>query len=571
MPKQVELTRPLPTSISDLNLAVKCLSENSQEWIALPIEERIKLVEEIHNRFPKVWGRWSEYSMTAKGISDRWIGNDREWIELANIARIHTVVLRSLKEIRRHGKPTIARGYYLLPNGQVSARVYPDSLTHSLAFRGTTVEVWLEPGVSIEEADSMQASIYKSPNKKRKVALVLGAGNASSLPPSDTFHKLFHDLSVVILKMNPVNSYLGPLLEETYQPLIERGFLRIVYGGADVGNFLVNHKLVNEVHMTGSDRTFDAIVFGPEDERKTRKETTNPLVNKPVDGELGCITPWIIVPGAWTEEDIKEQAAKMAYWMLRHEGYLCFSPRLLVMHKNWPLRKDFLRALIDSLEIIEPIKAYYPGSAETQKEFVKAHPEAIQIGGGIDEHVPWTIIPGLDPTAKDDICYRRESFSGLCGEVLIDASSTPEFLEKAVEFLNETVWGTLSATIVVSDKSLADPSVEIAVERAIENLLYGTVGLNVTGVWGFATMVAAWGGFPGSDITDIQSGNAKVGNYLMLHKPQKTVVRSPFRVKPYPFLGTSKNLHGFSKRLTEFQSNPNYLNLVKLFWSALRA
>jgi acyl-CoA reductase-like NAD-dependent aldehyde dehydrogenase len=571
MLKKVELFRPLPTSNANLDLAVKELYENRQEWADLSIGKRIHLVEEINKNFPKVWERWSNFSMTAKGINDSRIGNDKEWIELANIARIHTVVLRSLKEIQKFGKPKIARGYRLLPNGQVSAQVYPDSLAQSLAFRGTDVEVWLEPGVSLEEAEKKQASIYQTSNKKGKVVLVLGAGNASSLPCSDTFHKLFHDLCVVILKMNPVNSYLGPLLEETYRGLIERGFLRIVYGGAEEGNFLVNHKLIDEVHMTGSDRTHDAIVFGPEDERKTRKETNNPLVKKPVDGELGCITPWIIVPGVWTEEDLKEQAAKMAYWMLRHEGYLCYSPRLVVMQKSWSLRKDFLKALIDSLSIMEPIKAYYPGSAATQKEFVKAHPEAIQIGGGVDEHVPWTIIPELDPFASDDICYRRESFSGLCGEVLIDANSTSEFLDKAVDFLNETVWGTLSATIVVSDKSMADPSVEVAVGRAIENLRYGTVGINVTGVWGFATMVAPWGGYPGSAITDIQSGNAKVGNYLMLHKPQKTVIRSPFRIKPYPFLGTAKNLHGFSKNLTEFQVNPGYLNLTKLFWSAMRA
>ena len=201
-----------------------------------------------------------------------------------------------------------------------------------------------------------------------------------------------------------------------------------------------------------------------------------------------------------------------------------------------------MQALVDALSQVEPIRAYYPGSADTQRMFVEAHPEAIQIGGGDDDHIPWTVIPDLDPDATDDICYRRESFSGLCGEVALGASSVAEFLDRAVAFLNNTVWGTLSATLVVSEDSLTDPSIDRAVERAIADLRYGTVALNGPGTWGFYTMVAPWGGYPGSDLHDIQSGNSHVTNFLMLSDPEKTVVRAPFRMRTYTFLGTAKNL-----------------------------
>jgi acyl-CoA reductase-like NAD-dependent aldehyde dehydrogenase len=294
------------------------------------------------------------------------------------------------------------------------------------------------------------------------------------------------------------------------------------------------------------------------------------VVTKPVDGELGCITPWIIIPGDWKERDVSEQAAKMAFWMMRQEGYLCFAPRILVMHKSWPLREAFVNALVDSLSKVEPIKAYYPGSAETQRIFVDAHPEAIQIGGNTDGHVPWTVIPNLDPSATDDICFRRESFSGMCGTVELDAPTVPEYLERAVEFLNSTVWGTLSATLVASEDSLDDPMTEDAVARAIADLRYGTVALNVPGMWGIYSMIGPWGGYPGSDISDIQSGNGKVANFLMLHRPEKTVVRAPFRVIPYPFLGTAKNLDVFSRKLTAFEAMPGYRKLPGLFWSAFR-
>lgn len=562
--------RPAPTSREGMDRALEELSARRQEWVDLPIEERIAIAEEVHRDAPKVWERWADFSVAAKGIEERRTGNDREWLEIAVVSRIHSVILRSLREIDELGRPRVSGGYRVLPNGQVAARVYPDSWTHGLAFRGVETDVWLEPGVSLDEANSRQAAAYRDRHREGKVALVLGAGNASSLPPSDTFHKLFHDLRVVALKMNPVNSYLGPLLEEAYRALIKRGFLRIVYGGSEEGNYLVHHDMVDEVHMTGSDRSFEAIVFGPGREGQQRKMAGTPLVNKPVEGELGCITPWVVVPGAWKEADVQEQAAKMAFWMMRHEGYLCFAPRIVVLHQDWPLREAFMNALVDALSQVEPIRAYYPGSAETQRAFVEAHPEAIQIGGGFEDHVPWTVIPDLDPDATEDICFRRESFSGMCGEVALEAPSVPQFLKRAVEFLNGTLWGTLSATLVVSEESQADPATEKAVERAIADLRYGTVALNGPGTWAFYTMIAPWGGYPGSSIGDIQSGTARVGNFLMLHRPEKTILRAPFRMRPYTFLGSAKDLHEFSRKLAEFEVRPSLWKLPGLFWSAIR-
>ena len=37
----------------------------------------------------------------------------------------------------------------------------------------------------------------------------------------------------------------------------------MVYGGAQEGAYLARHRDVDEVHLTGSDETFDQIVWGP--------------------------------------------------------------------------------------------------------------------------------------------------------------------------------------------------------------------------------------------------------------------------------------------------------------------
>ena len=58
-----------------------------------------------------------------------------------------------------------------------------------------------------------------------RVALVLGAGNVSSIGPMDALYKLFVEDQVVVFKTHPVNVYLGPLLEEAFRALIDARLL----------------------------------------------------------------------------------------------------------------------------------------------------------------------------------------------------------------------------------------------------------------------------------------------------------------------------------------------------------
>lgn len=48
----------------------------------------------------------------------------------------------------------------------------------------------------------------------------------------DILYKLVTCDEVVIVKMNPVNDYVGPLMERAFAPLVERGFVAFAYGGA---------------------------------------------------------------------------------------------------------------------------------------------------------------------------------------------------------------------------------------------------------------------------------------------------------------------------------------------------
>ena len=79
----------------------------------------------------------------------------------------------------------------------------------------------------------------------------------------DVITKLFNEGKVCLLKMNPVNDYLGPLYEEAFAEAIRRGVLLIAYGGGEEGTYLAQHAGIDEIHLTGSDKTYDQIVWGP--------------------------------------------------------------------------------------------------------------------------------------------------------------------------------------------------------------------------------------------------------------------------------------------------------------------
>lgn len=185
------------------------------------------------------------------------------------------------------------------------------------------------------------------------------------------------------------------------------------------------------------------------------------------------------------------------------------------------------------------------------------------------DRLPWTLIPDVDPEDTQDICFRREAFCGLFAETGLDAPNVASFVDRAVEFANQTLWGTLCATIIVHPKSLQDPSVAAAVDRAISNLRYGTVSLNMLAYYSAYFMATPWGGFPGQDIYDIQSGTGKTFNLLMFERAQKSVIRAPFR-RLDPLTLKSKRPIEFGKRLAAFEAHPSWRGVVGLVSTALR-
>ena len=75
--------------------------------------------------------------------------------------------------------------------------------------------------------------------------------------------------------------------------------------------------------------------------------------------------------------------------------------------------------------------AYYPGAADRHAAFVAAHPGARLLGGrGPEGSLPWTLLAGVDPASREDICFTTEAFCSLMAETALPAADPSSSLTR---------------------------------------------------------------------------------------------------------------------------------------------
>jgi acyl-CoA reductase-like NAD-dependent aldehyde dehydrogenase len=542
------------------------------EWGEQSASSLVPLLNRLLDSVLAVSQEWVDVASAAKQLpADSPLAGE-EWVGPLVTVRYLRLLAGALTDIAAGRRPSFAGNARPVAGGRTAVPVFPSDSFDKVALSGFSAEVWLKPDVTAGQAVDHQAAAWFGQGSPG-VSLVLGAGNVSAIPITDALDRLFVSRHPVVLKMNPVNDYLGPIFDKAFGELVARGVLRIVYGGAEVGTRLVNHQDVADVHVTGSDKTFEAIVFGGGEAGAARKAELRPLVDKPVTGELGNVSPVIVVPGPWSAKDISFQSQNVASMLANNGGFNCIAVRAVVTAAGWDQRDQLLDGVRGVLRSAQGRFPYYPGARERWQRFVDAHPEAERLGDDSPGCVPWTLIPGLRPETEDEIAFTTESFNGVFGEVAIDAATTADYVRAAVEFANDRLWGTLGCTLIVHPKSLQDPQVARAVDDAIADLRYGTVAVNHWSALGFILGSTPWGAYPGHTLDDVQSGIGLVHNSQMLAEAdvEKTVVRGPFRMplKPSWFV-TNRAGDVVGRRFTELSAKPRWGRVPGLVAAALR-
>lgn len=549
------------TSLESAGQLVCELAARKDAWAQVSISKRIDYLCCCIKGVQSVAIPWVELVCRRKGIDPSGTLAGEEWMSGIMMTQRYLRLLTNALEAGGQPKP---KQWRTRPDGQVVAQVLPENLIDKLLWRGFTAEVWIEPG-----KPSTQGAIYRQPEAMGKVCLVLGAGNNSAVCPIDIVYKLFAENQVVILKMNPVNDYEGPFLEQAFQALIQDGFLRVVYGDAELGKYLCHHPEIDTVHITGSEHTHDVIVWGQtSQEQAERKLAKEPLLKKPITSELGCVTPVMIVPGPWSGADLAFQSRHVASMVAHNASYNCDSVKVVVMAKGWNQREAFLEHLHQAFAEIPARKAYYPGTQKRYQAFLERYPQASSLVPVDEESIPWTIIPEVPP-ALDEYALMHEAFCGILAEVTLDASNAKDFLTQVVPFANGNIAGTLSCVLLVHPATERAYTDEL--EQAIAELRYGNVAVNVWPGVSCSFGSTTWGAYPGNSLENIGSGYGIVHNAYLFDHPQKSVVRAPFRIRPTPgWFVTHNNLLQLGKRMAAFEASPKWSQLPGIVIAALK-
>lgn len=553
------------TSTAEIERVVRELSRRQEDWAALGLRERAGYLNACIAGVQRISRDWVHATCHAQRIDPAWNVAGEHWLSGP------VVTLRCLRlmahSLLQGAQPRIP---WVRERGdQKIVGVVPDGLLERMVFSGVRAEVWLQPG-----KPPSQGSLYgeKAAGLRTEggVALVLGAGNVSSIAARDLVHKLFVEDEVVVLKMHPVNEYLGPIFERAFAPLIFAGYLAIVYGDAEIGSHLCRHELVDSIHLTGSHHTHDAIVWGSDvGERARRKQEGRPLLHKRVTSELGCVSPVIVVPGQWSDSDLDYQARHVAGMVTNNASFNCNAAKAVIVQRQWSQREQFLDRLRAALAATPQRFAYYPGAQERYAQFRDRYANCEALGRAPEAgYLAWSLIADVEPVAGE-FALTEEAFCGIVAEVGVDTSGAEDFLRSAVDFVNDHVWGSLSCMLVI------DPATKEALgggfEQGVAKLRYGGIAVNVWSGYLFGLSAPTWGAYPGSSLAEVGSGIGIVGNTSLLDHPQKSVIEGPFRAWPKPpWFGDHRNLAELGRRLAAFEASPGWRKVPGVALAAMR-
>jgi len=443
--------KPVGTAVvqadaASLDRCLEKLTDGRDRLSRMNVAQRIALLEQCVDGISSVAPEWVDVVCESKGIARGSRERAQEVLggPAATLRQIQ-LFLKTMRQIDRTGAPKLPAKPVRKSDGRIGIRMTPcpgyfDPVTF-IGFRATT---WLQPNIGEDNLEASLAPAYGS-LESTGTSLVLGAGNVSGIPAADMLTKLCVDNRAVLLKMNPVNECVGPIFERAFAPLVENDLLRIISGHAEIGAAAVADDRVDDVHITGSESTHDAIVWGPAgSDREGRKRRDEPVLNKPVGSELGNVTPWVVVPGAYSKSALKFQAENIVASMTNNAAFNCVATRVIVTWKQWPERERFLQRIENALSRVPQRVAYYPGAEQRFEQYSGLTADKAQqllrntSDGGVsgsqtcpdgtttfvagtdqtDGTLPWTLIRNVKAD-EDSPLFASESFvKSFCGRRL---------------------------------------------------------------------------------------------------------------------------------------------------------
>ena len=373
------------------------------------------------------------------------------------------------------------------------------------------------------------------------IELIMGAGNQAILTFSDIVETLFTpSYRPVLLKLHPLRSHLFEVCSDVLKPLIDRGFFHVVIdeGIAENTALLCNPK-VKHVRMTGG---LSAAKKIEETLAESRPHMSKEDIQKMLTTELGCVTPWVMTPGTYTNDELRNAAEYITTSKKVNAGCNCLSANAVILPSEWSQKEEFKKLLRETLGKTTTDPLYYPGSSQRNQDIVNHYggleskrveqicgPNIDRNGGDDSDFVPVFIVD-CGTYGKDDYdnhALLNESFGPVLAIVELPGGTDMDhhyLMNEVVPFLNnkENIFGSLSCSILYPE-NVKD---KIAIRQVVGALNYGTVALNTWSLFGYAGIPQGgiWGGSKYEVLG--QSGRGIIGNIFQIRNAEKCVVYS---------------------------------------------
>ena len=348
----------------DIDRNISKLRVNSTEFLNLDESTLVTMLEQTIENIKTISYYWATLSSEKKGILSK-SKEGEEWIG-GPFACIYAI--QYFIETIQNNDDLDQTKY---DDSNKSYKVFPTKNIEKLLFPFLEGEIRFGKNLNFDQINEYRGFANRFEKNEPKITLVLGAGNVSSIPVLDALFHMIAFKSVIYLKLNPVNDYLLPIFTQIFEPFITRGFMIITEGDMEASKYLTQHDGFQQTHLTGSNYTYENIVYGKTLTEKERSLKTYPKVNKkPITSELGNVTPIIVHPGNWTRSEIKHQAKKIVTAKLNNSGFNCIAAQVIVLPKDWKHTEKLKREIKFYLKKIGDTTSYYPGANENLNELI---------------------------------------------------------------------------------------------------------------------------------------------------------------------------------------------------------
>ena len=542
----------------DIDRNINTLRVKSKEFSTIENSKLISMLEESINNIKEIAYYWATVSAENKGVTNT-AAEGEEWLggPFATVFGIQYYI-DTLKDLN---KPL---NQELFNKHLNTYKVFPNNILEKIFFPFISAEIKFNKNIKFNEIEEFRGFAMRYKHEP-SISLILGAGNVSCIPLLDAIYHLVAKRSVVYIKLNPVNEYLLPVYEKVFSNFISSGYMVITKGNVAESKYMTEHNGIDHIHLTGSDETYENIVYGRKlnnDEKKLK--SLEKINNKSFSSELGNVTPIIVHPGKWSNGELKFQARKIVTAKLNNGGFNCISAQIVLLPDKWKHTKKLMKYIKFYMNKVDDRLSYYPNSInvlntlEKDKNYERLNAESCST-------------PHLSREIK---AYSKYETSEIWGTSIyfkkISYETDKDYAENAIKYCNETLWGNLGSTVLI--KKYNSKKIKPITDLYVENLKYGTVAINEWSAIGFIIPTLPWGGFPGNKDNDIQSGQDFVHNSMFFESPLNGIVYSKFRmsniIDPLWFVTNKKGKKVF-KNLTYFQIDKSFINFIKLAFSAV--